>query len=379
MKNIFFSLILCLSASLLLAPAVYAHKPSDSYLTLFAEKSSTHGRWDIALRDLDYAIGLDENNDGIITWGEVKSNEKKIIDYTLERLRIKVGEKYCQNQFTGLLIDKHSDGTYAVLNFTIDSPSKTLPTIFDIDYKLFFDIDPLHRGLLSIEYKGKTLSAIFSPDKSTQHFNLNSLNPWYQFFDFLKNGIWHIWIGFDHILFLISLLLPSVLLRKEKKWVPVKDFKTAFWSVFEVVTAFTLAHSVTLSLAVLGLVQLPSRLVESLIALSVILAALNNVFPVLRDGRWIAAYLFGLIHGFGFASVLMDLNLNRNSLLTSLLSFNLGVEIGQLAIVALFIPIAYKIRNSWVYEKLFLTGGSIIISVIALVWFIERAFNLTFF
>ena len=291
---------------------------------------------------------------------------------------MKVKGRAYKNKIINQEVDNHTDGAYTVINFKIDCPiENNIPTEFDLEYSLFFDLDESHRGLLNIEHKGKTLTEIFSPEKKNIHINLNSLNSWHQFIDFIKEGIWHIWIGIDHILFLLALLLPAVLKRENNEWLPVINFRKAFWNVFKVVTAFTLAHSVTLSLAVLGIIQLPSRLIESTIAFSVIVAALNNIFPIVKEGRWIAAYLFGLIHGFGFASVLMDLNLSKNSLLVSLFSFNLGVEIGQLAIVLLFLPVAFNLKNSWAYQKPVFVGGSCIISLIALIWFIERAFNLT--
>ena len=125
-----------------------------------------------------------------------------------------------------------------------------------------------------------------------------------------------------------------------KRWAAAPSFKAAFADVFKVVTAFTVAHSITLSLAALGVISLPSRLVESAIAVSVVLAALNNVRSVVYGGRWIIAFCFGLIHGFGFASVLTDLGLPQESMLLALVAFNLGVELGQLAIVAVFLPLA---------------------------------------
>ena len=372
-----FILFLCLFTSLLFVLPACAHKPSDSYITLKKVNGVIEGQWDIAVRDLEYAIGIDKNNDGIITWSELRDNHKKISDYALSHFKMKTSDGYCTNQVIEQLVDNHSDGAYTILRFSIDCPGKDkTPKVFNLDYSLFFDVDPQHRGLLNIQHKGKTLTSIFSPDKQIQHFDLNKLTFLRQFLDFCREGIWHIWIGFDHILFLLALLLPSVLIRKNNQWEPINDFKSAFRSVFGVVTAFTLAHSVTLSLAVLGFVQLPSRLVESLIAASVILAAVNNIFPVLKDGRWIAAYCFGLIHGFGFASALMDIGLPKESLLISLFSFNLGVEIGQMSIVFLFLPIAYKIRNSFMYQKLIFITGSVIIALLASVWFTERAFNL---
>ena len=359
------------------ASPAFAHKPSDSYLTIYREGENILGEWHVSLRDLDYAIGLDTNNNGEITWKEVKEHHKNIADYVLPKLKMKVKDKVYKNVLLDQLIDNHTDGTYTVLRFKIDTPPENKrPLVFDLQYNLFFEIDPLHRGLLSIRHKGKIITAIFSPEKSIQHFNLNSSSTFNQLLSFMKEGVWHIWIGFDHILFLLSLLLPAVLIRRENEWQPVNTFGKAFKNVFKVVTAFTLAHSVTLSLVVLGFVQLPSRLVESLIALSVVCAALNNLFPVIKDGRWIVAYCFGLIHGFGFASVLMDLNLPQNSLLSSLLGFNLGVEVGQLVIVCAFLPFAFTVRFSNFYRKIVLNLGSLLIVLIASFWFIERVFDL---
>ena len=180
-----------------------------------------------------------------------------------------------------------------------------------------------------------------------QQFTLGESSRVEQFVDYLEEGVLHIWAGFDHILFLLSLLLPAVLVPSAisgEAWAAAPGFRAALWDVLKVVTAFTVAHSITLSLATLGVVSLPSRLVESAIAASVVLAAVNNIRPVVHGGRWIIAFCFGLIHGFGFASVLSDLGLPQGSLLLALIAFNLGVELGQLAIVAVFLPLAYAHR-----------------------------------
>ena len=153
-------------------------------------------------------------------------------------------------------------------------------------------------------------------------------------------------------------------------------FGVAFCDVLRIVTAFTVAHSITLSLAVLGLVTLPSRLVESAIAASVVAAALNNIWPLVRGRRWMVAFLFGLVHGFGFASVLADLGLPQGALAVALLGFNVGVELGQLAIVAVFLPLAYALRRSWFYRRAVLVGGSLLIALLAAVWLVERVFEL---
>jgi hypothetical protein len=161
----------------------------------------------------------------------------------------------------------------------------------------------------------------------------------------------------------------------EQIWVGVPDFRSAFWNVFTVVTAFTVAHSITLSLAALGVVTLPSRLVESAIAASVLLVALNNLWPVVIGRRWAIAFVFGLIHGFCFASVLADLGLPQDALLLSLVAFNVGVELGQLAIVVVFLPVAYALRETRFYRLFVMVGGSVGVALIALAWLVERAFN----
>ena len=144
----------------------------------------------------------------------------------------------------------------------------------------------------------------------------------------------------------------------------------------KVVTAFTAAHSITLSLAALGVVSLPSRLVESAIALSVVCAALNNIWPVVYENRWAIAFCFGLIHGFGFAAVLADLGLPQASLLIALVAFNLGVELGQLVIVGIFLPVAYTLCATGFYQRVIFIYASASIALIAFVWLIQRAFNM---
>ena len=355
---------------------VVAHKPSDSYLTLKVAGNRIDGQWDIALRDLDYALGLDANQDGNITWGEVKAKHADIAAYTLARLRLGPIGAPCPAQVREHLIDNHSDGAYEVLRFT--ATCATAPKVLAVGYRLFFDLDPQHRGLLRLEYQGATRAGIFSTEHPDQSFTLGESSHWKQFLDYGSEGVRHIWTGFDHLLFLLSLLLPAVLLRSSvpgQHWQPAQSFAAAFLDVVKVVSAFTLAHSITLALAALSVVRLPSRWVESAIALSVVLAALNNIWPLVYEKRWVIAFCFGLIHGFGFASVLADLGLPPGSLLLALVAFNLGVELGQLAIVGIFLPSAYLLHTTRFYKGLILTTGSAVIALIASIWLIQRAFN----
>ncbi|RZT05574.1 HupE / UreJ protein [Duganella sp. CF402] len=349
-----------------LAPAS-AHKPSDSYLTLAVQGERISGQWDIALRDLDYAIGLDQDGDGQLTWDEIRARHAAIAAYALERLQLAADNGACRIEPGDQLIDQHTDGAYSVLHFEANcaGPISSLT----IGYRLFADLDPQHKGLLRLTHDGVTTTAIFDPAHAQQRLSLSAPDQLQQFSAYVRDGVWHIWIGYDHILFLLSLLLPAVLLAA-----PADNLRGAFIDVLKVVTAFTLAHSLTLTLASLSLISLPSRLVESAIAASVILAALNNLYPLFRGRRPVAAFGFGLIHGFGFASVLIDLGLPQGALLASLFGFNLGVEIGQLCIVAVFLPLAFLLRRTWLYRRL-LSGGSFVIALVALVWFVERAFD----
>jgi HupE / UreJ protein len=351
----------------------FAHKPSDSYLSIAINKIHLSGRWDIALRDLDFAIGLDNNNDGVITWGELRSKTAEINQYVFSRLELSVSGKTCSHQQREMKVDQHTDGKYAVLYFDRDCGVAKFDNL-TVTYRLFADLDPQHRGLLNLTHDNVDTAAVIVPSQPPRLFNLSSTpSHLTEALDFIREGIWHIWLGYDHILFLLSLLIPSVLVFRISKWQPVANFKIAFWDVLKVVTAFTLAHSITLSLATLGFIELPSRWVESAIAASVILAALNNIVPIFTEKRPLLAFAFGLIHGFGFASVLVGLGLNESSRLWGLLGFNLGVEIGQLAIVIVFLPIAYQLSRYPLYKPIVLKYCSFGIAGLATLWLLERA------
>jgi hypothetical protein len=360
----------------MLGPAL-AHKSSDSYLSLRVDGAQIVGQWDVALRDLDYALGLDGNNDGIITWAELRARHAIIADYLLARLTLQSDGRVCAARVTDGLVDNHSDGTYEVLRFTADcgGPVQKL----DITYNFFFDFDPQHRGLLRLEMRGQSFTTVFSPTRKNWHPEGGSPSWTGEFLDYFEEGVWHIWTGFDHILFLCALLLPSVLSHRSGKWLALQDFGEAFRNVFKIVTAFTLAHSITLTLAVLGFIALPSRLVESAIAISVIAAALNNLHPMVENRLWVVAFGFGLVHGLGFANVLTELGLPPDALAISLVGFNLGVEAGQLVIVGAILPLAFLCRRSWLYPRLVLGAGSAGIVAIAFIWLVERSFNLNIF
>ena len=171
-------------------------------------------------------------------------------------------------------------------------------------------------------------------------------------------GIEHILTGYDHLLFLLVLILRGGSLVQ----------------LLKIITAFTLAHTVTLGLAAFDVVTLPGALVEAVIALSIAYVAAENLFPKYAiSRRWTVSFLFGLVHGFGFSSVLKEIGLPRDNLLLSLLNFNLGVEAGQAAVVLLLVPILMRIRQRSWEPKLAMTLSAIVLAV-GLVLFVERAF-----
>jgi hypothetical protein len=274
------------------------------------------------------------------------------------------------------MLEKHSDGTYAVLS--LHARCARLGETLQVQYAMLFDVDPTHRGLVQWTPAGaaQPQALVFAADSARQELRFAAPSAWETLRQYVVEGIWHIWIGFDHILFLLALLLPAVLMRSNRVWLPTPSLRSATVEVLKVVTAFTVAHSITLSLAVLGLVSLPSRLVESVIAASVVLAALNNLRGTIDRRRWVMAFVFGLVHGFGFASVLADLGLPQGALALALVGFNVGVEIGQLAIVAVFLPAAFALRATDFYRTGVLRFGSLLVALLASWWFVERAFDL---
>ena len=363
-----------------LAFPAHAHKPSDSYLTLRGEEGSrVTVRWDLALRDLDYVLQLDRDGNGELTWGEVRSQSAQIAQFASQHLKLAAQGAPCPLESAApMALDRHSDGTYAVLSLVATCEKPPLETI-SVAYSAFFDVDPTHRGLAQWTAPGapQAQALVFAADSATQALKLQAPSALETLRQYVVEGIWHIWIGFDHILFLVALLLPAVLVRQPAGgWGPAPSLRSASIEVLKVVTAFTVAHSITLSLAALGVISLPSRLVESVIAASVVVAALNNLWAKVERRRWLMAFVFGLVHGFGFASVLADLGLPQGALVLALVGFNVGVEIGQLAIVAAFLPVAYALRGTRFYRIGLLQAGSVVVALLAGWWFVERAFDL---
>ncbi len=364
----------CALLACLLPLSAQAHKPSDAYLQLQVQGSQVEQRFDIALRDLERDLALDANDNGQLEWREVRTRWDDIAQLAEQGLSLSADGQPCTAGALGTAqLDEHSDGRYVVLTrrWLCAADVRQL----DVGYTLFAQTDPTHRGIVRVQQGEHSDTAVLVPGAVAAHrFDLASTAG---FSGFVREGMHHILIGTDHILFLLALLLPAVLVRRAGGgWQAAPRVQPVLADVLRVVTAFTVAHSITLALAAFDVLNPPSRWVESIIAASVVLAALNNLYPVVREGRWKLTFVFGLVHGFGFAGALKDLGLAKSALALPLFGFNLGVELGQLAIVAAFFAVVWAVRDTRLYRSVGLRAGSAAIAVLALAWLVERALDI---
>ncbi len=357
---------------------VEAHKSSDSYLQLDAKPGALTVRWDIALRDLDIALDLDADGDGQLTWGEIKAAWPRIESYASARLSI----EGCALRLGERALERRNDGAYAVLNLSSDCTLANPPVI---RYSLFAEVDPTHRGIAKVQRRGEEIAlSVLDPSRvlgipgsapgpvagasAAEAARASPPSRW----QFLEEGIRHILTGYDHVLFLLCLLLPAVMRRTGGSWKPVEKLSPAILPVVGIVSAFTVAHSITLALAALKLVSLPSSIIEPAIAVTIVLAAADNVWPIFPVRRMVVAFFFGLIHGFGFAGVLAELNLPTADFAWALLQFNLGLEAGQLMIVVGATAVLFGLRRWPHYRGVVIRGGSVVAMAVAGLWFLER-------
>ena len=359
------------------AAGAAAHKSSDAYLVLQAEAGGTQLRWDIALRDLDAALPtLDADNDRQLTWREVREAWPAIDAYALPRLQV----PGCQWQVNGHALERRSDGAYAVLQ--LKAPCQVTAAT-PMVYRLLAEVDPTHRGIAKLVAADGSATARLldptAPDLPLEENAKGAAAPAAEHASFIAEGVHHIVTGYDHLLFLLCLILPAVLRRipgqptgQPPGWAPVANWRQAALPVAGVVTLFTLAHSLTLALAALKLVSLPSWFIEPAIAVTIGIAAVDNLRPLFGRRRGVVTFLFGLIHGFGFAGVLGELQLPPAQFGWALLQFNLGLELGQLAIIAAVVPLLYALRRAALYVPAVLRGGSAAAFGMAAWWLVQR-------
>lgn len=352
-----------------------AHLASDSYLRIeLRANSPASGQWDIALRDLDAAIGLDADQDGKVTWGELRGRAKEVEAYAFGRLMLAGESGVCRPTVTTLMVDYHAGSAYAVLPFVTDCPSAGALTL---RYRLLFDLDPSHRGLLTIVDGDKIRSEVLTPEHAEIVLDRRPGRFVDQIAQFFTYGFEHILLGYDHLLFIAVLLVMAAMRRRSgERWVAIDGLGRVLIETTKTLTAFTLAHALVLTPAVLGAVNVPARLVEPAVAMTIMLAAVDNLRPILPRLRWQVAFLFGLIHGLSFASALGPMRLPALGLAVALASFNIGVEAGQIALALLLVPTVFVLRNEVAYRRVVAPAISIAALAMAGVWFVDRVLGI---
>jgi hypothetical protein len=267
-------------------------------------------------------------------------------------------------------VDQHGGATFAVIE--LDGICAAAPRTLRVTYGLLFDVDPAHRALLEIRAGGASTTAVLSAERPAFEAEVAKLSPRTSFARFVTEGVWHIWHGYDHLAFITLLVLPIVLGATRRGVRERASVHSTIVSIAAVVTAFTAAHSLTLALATFGVLSLPARAVESAIALSVLVAALLNILPHTPRLGARLAFGFGLVHGLGFASALGDLGAKGAGAAASLAGFNVGVELGQLAVVAVGLPLLFAVRGYSFGRATVNYACSAGCAVLACVWLLQR-------
>ena len=374
--------LLCVSSSSLV-PGALAHKLGQSYIYFQIREDSISARVEMPIKELNDVLDLGFPADKKVRMDDVKPHMKQIKTYIDENVILD-----CAPQICNLVFQEHGflNTTFAqflTLDYALEG-FQEMPDTIDITYDVILEQLPQHTNMVLVEENWMTGTfqnesiplMIFRQPGQTQTLDLTSGSFWQGFSAVVYLGIIHIVEGIDHVLFLVALLLPSVLRRREDlMWQPVGNFSTAFVYIIKIATAFTIAHSITLCLATLQIVQVPSRIVESIIAASIGLAAVDIFYPIFWGRSWLIIFLFGLFHGFGFADVLAELGVTSQHAALSLFGFNLGVEIGQLMIIAVVFPVLYLLRKQQFYPSFVMKTGGSMLGVMSLYWFIERAFD----
>jgi hypothetical protein len=362
---------------LLAAGPAFAHGVGTSQFHMRIDGSHIEGAWDIHLRDARLAVGLDPQLLTEAGWIELRAHEDSLRALLARDLSLIGDSTACPLEITPAPMEWNREFNIVTLHFV--SNCAKAPTHLGIHCDFLFDLDPIHRAYFSVEDARVISAGVFRKDLRSVTVEVRQFHFWSILFEFIREGVWHIWSGLDHMMFLTALLLPAPLLLLDGTWQPRMGLWPTTREVTKVVTAFTVAHSLTLCLSFFGVLVPPSQWVESGIALSVFAAAWNNIRPFLPGRAWLMALTFGLVHGLGFAGALKNLMMPRHAQGLALGAFNIGVELGQLTLVVVALPLFYAAsRRKW-YPRFLMGIGSLGIAWMASVWFLERAFSLSLF
>jgi len=360
-----------------------AHATEQPYLYLFVTEASLDGRVEFAIGDVAKALDLDLGGTDPEIEQTLRDNASALQTYAAAHVAVGDNDGWWPITFGRVDLFREAPGAlaFAVVQYEVDRAAIPTPTpaALRVEFDPFFDEFSGKDGLLLITggYAGgefvpdKELLVTFTGDSRNQPIDLGTRGQWGNFTSSVRLGIDHIKTGPDHILFVLALLLPSVLVF-QGGWKPMAGFTESLWRVLKIATFFTIAHSITFTLAGMGwLPTPPSKVVETIIALSIAAAALHNIRPVAPNREWTLSFVFGLFHGMGFASLVADLDVSRSSQLLSLLGRNVGIEIGQVAVIVLLFPGLFLLRRTPAYPP-FLTVASLALAALALLWSVER-------
>jgi hydrogenase/urease accessory protein HupE len=302
------------------------------------------------LFELDLLLALDRDLNGRVDAHELEARRGEIGDYLRRVVGVSAAGRDVVGRLVALEPGRSSDGR-AVVDATLLFRSERPLDDVTVRCAPLTELGADHATLARIETKGQIREFVFRRGAIYREAP-GALGTALQF---LKLGMAHIVVGYDHIAFLLALLLSGASIA----------------AVVKIVTAFTAAHSLTLAVAVLDIVTLDPRLVEAGIALSIVYVAAENLVTARRAGRWLVSFLFGLVHGFGFAEALKELALPPAALTTSLVAFNFGVEIAQVAIVAAAVPLLAALTRTRLHVPVTRLASMTLVAI-GLVWLYQR-------
>lgn len=376
------SCAICIFSSVLMAPAI-AHALGQSYLYFHVEEATIDARVEMTVRDLNAVLELGWPADKKIRSNDIEPYLEQIQTYVSDNLVIGSGAQtydlvFQQHSFLNTTFAQFLQFRYAVEGF------QTLPDALQITYDVFLTEQPQHTNLVLIEQNWKTgtfanesnASLIYADPGQVQTLDISGGSILQGFLGVIRLGGWHILSGIDHVLFLAALLLPSVLWREASAWRPVGKLGTPFVRVLKLVTVFSGVHTLSLGLALLQVVAVPLRLVESVTAAAIGLAVVEIFYPRFKGWIWFIVVAFALFHGFGIVDELIRNGAMSRYPLLSVFGFNLGIELGQIVIVAMAVPLLYLLRTQRFYLQYLMPTGGALLGAMSLYWFIEYAFNI---
>lgn len=355
-----FHTLLSLVLSCALVTPTLAHDPGLSNIELRLAGGQLIAFLAFNRAEIDPLVKLDANGDGNYTPEELAAARPKLEALANEMLEITANGQHLTVLGSKAELDDAND----VLFYITFGGDTTLP--IKAKSLLLPRLVRGHRHVISLRgEQGQTINEqildathdTFDSSANPTVASANQAAP-FSFGEFVKLGIEHIFTGYDHLLFLFALLIVGGSLKEAAK----------------IITSFTLAHSLTLAVAALGWISLRSTLVEPLIAASIVYVGIENLVRHNYEKRWLLTWCFGLIHGFGFASVLRELGIGANGggVAMPLFSFNLGVEIGQIAIAILVLPVIWRLHKSPVFVKRYVPVCSVLVALAGAYWLIER-------